>query len=589
MRIVVAVLAMISVVSGLCTMNVSAVSSNIVISQIQLGTTLSASNELIEVYNNSLSDIDITNWCAYYASSASIENGSKVACFSPDSTAIHLYLPTHSFAFAVSTAFATNYPAVGSDLRFAATLSGTAGHIRIVDNGGIIIDKVGWGSAISPETKSIITAPNGKVLQRKQLSSGTLIDTDDNSLDFELAVPRPLYSYGYIYEVQDLCTNIRGIQSVLPIGYSVDIAGNCEPPLIDLCTNIEGLQTTLLPGYEYDANGLCQPDICSNLSGFQANVPNGYFINDGSVCLLDVLPVKVNELLANAVGLDSGKEFIELYNPNDVGIDLSLYLLKIGVTSPQLYTFPVGSYINPNDYISFTNDTIAFTLLNTTSQVSVMSSDGQVIDESPQYINPADGFAWAFINGMWQYTNQPTPASMNKPSFIEPHDEEIVVEIKPCAAGQYRSLETNRCRVLVTAGSTLVACKDGQYRSETTSRCRSIATDANVLSACNANQERNTETNRCKLIASVSTEVVACKDGQERNTETNRCRNIIASANIPRAAFAVEPISDTSSNVIGWWAVGGVLAIGLAYAVWEWRQEVAHIVNKVGTFFHSHK
>ncbi|MDB5167156.1 MAG: hypothetical protein JWN26_301 [Candidatus Saccharibacteria bacterium] len=617
-RFVVAMLAVSSVICGLNIQNALAVSPSIVLSQVQLGNSASASNEFIEVYNNSSNETEITNWCLYYASASSTQIGSKLGCFVPENDSLHLYIPTHTYVFAISTALATSLPSLGSDLKFAATLSGTAGHVRVVDGDGIEIDKVGWGTtAISPETLFTPTAPLGKVLGRKvNTLLNTLQDTDNNSLDFELVTARSNYVYGSIYEIQDLCKNIAGIQTSIPGGYSVDTNANCIPPPVDMCTNIDGLQAVMPTGYGLDENDLCQPDVCSNISGLQIIVPSskeldsngncvdhdyclnisgiqtiipdGYHAGNQGLCLLDILPIKVNELLANAVGSDNGHEFIELYNPNDAPVDLIVYLLKIGIDAPKFYSFPLESAIEPHGYISFSDDDIPFTLVNSMSQVSLVSVDNQLVDESPIYNNPQDGIAWALIDGTWQYTNQPTPNAKNLASIVSQDTvEEVVVGLNPCAPNQYRNPDTNRCRLLITVGSTLVACQDGQYRSEITNRCRSIASDVATLTPCDANQERNPETNRCRLITSSTSEPTPCKPGQERNPDTNRCRTVASS--VPTAEFAVEPVTDTSSGIVGWLAVGGVCLIALAYAGWEWREELIQAVRRLSTFFHLQK
>jgi hypothetical protein len=196
--------------------------------------------------------------------------------------------------------------------------------------------------------------------------------------------------------------------------------------------------------------------------------------------------------------------------------------------------------------------------------------------------------AWALIDGAWSYTNRPTPGADNN-AFVFGTAEivEVMTDTKPCAPNQYRSLETNRCRLLMTVGSTIVACKDGQYRSETTNRCRSIAADATIASSCNYNQYRNPDTGRCKLLAATSSAQTPCNANQERNVDTNRCRNV--SAAIPDAAFAVEPIADTPGSGIEWWAVGGVVLIAIGYAVWEWREEFAQGFHRLNTFFRTRK
>jgi len=618
-RFWVAMLAVLAMVLTLCLQNASAISPNIVLSQLQLGNALSASNEFVELYNNASSDTEITNWCLYYASASSTQIGSKLGCFTPENDSLHLYLPSHSFSFAISTVLGTAQPTLGSDLKFAATLSGTAGHVRVVNSVGGEVDKVGWGStALSPETLFTLTAPVGKVLGRKVSSVANILqDTDNNSLDFELVAPRTSYAYGSIYEVQDLCRNIDGIQQAVPPTYSVDDAGNCLPPPVDVCTNLDDLQTTVPPGYGLDEFGLCQIDACQNitglqlivpagkeldqsnncvdhdfcinLSGIQAVIPSGYVATVEGSCLLNLLPIKVNELLPNATGSDSGNEFIELYNPNSTDVNLSLYRLQVGIDTPKSYSFPVGSIVPANGYISFSNDDIAFTLVNSSSNVSIISADNQLIDQSQIYSDPSDGMAWALINNVWQYTNQPTPGAENLASLVEQDDNalEITPGLLPCAPNQYRNPETNRCRLLVTVGSTLTPCKDGQYRSETTNRCRSIAGDVAALTPCDANQERNPDTNRCRLITAASSDLAPCSTGQERNPDTNRCRNVAGS--VPNVPFAVEPVADNASGVIGWWVAGGVGLAALAYAVWEWHEELFRVFRRFGTFFHSRK
>jgi hypothetical protein len=565
-----------------------AISPNIVISQIQLGNATSASNEFIEVYNNSATDVEITNWCLYYASATSIQNGSKLACFLVENSNIHLYLPAYSFAFAISNQLATATPTLGSDLKFSATLSGTAGHVRLIDSGGAEIDKVGWGTtAVSAEGASPAAVPSvGKVLNRKTIATNILQDTDVNGNDFEVVSPRTTYLYGSLYEVQDLCSNIIGIQMVLPDGYSVDTAGVCSSPPVDVCTNLDGLQTIMPSGYALDANGNCQIDVCqnldglqlilpdgmesdasggcvmhdecSNLSDIQADIPDGYKREAGNNCMLNLLPLKITEMLPNAIGSDEGNEFIELYNPNDSDVNLSNYVFYVGANDTKFYSFPAGSQIGAGQYMAFSNDDIKFTLVNTTSSVRLSSADGTLIDETPVYDNPKDGMAWAVIDGVWQYTNQPTPGSVNLSSLV-----------------------------VVTASSTLAPCKDGQYRSEETNRCRSIASDVADLVPCAEGEERNPDTNRCRSVTAVlgTSDLAPCKDGQERNPDTNRCRNVVSA--IPSAGYAPEQTSQSSNNYIVWWSLAGVGLAAISYGVWEWRQEIMRLGQKLGSFIHS--
>jgi hypothetical protein len=592
-RISIATLALILTsitVAVLSSQTSAAVSQNLRISQVMVGDAKSASDEFVELYNNSLDDLDITNWCLYYASASSVDIGSKLGCFDELSAGLHVFIPGRTYAFAASTQFSANETTTGSDLAFAAKLAAAGGHVRLTDSKNTVIDKLGWGTAVSPESRPVGAPLIGEVLQRKLVSTGVLLDSDDNLNDFEKVPPRSKYSFGSIYEVQDLCLNLENIQTAIPDGYTVDDHGNCLPRPIDICINLDGLQAVLPEGYVLDADGKCHSlDLCQNIDGIQYVVPESYKLESAGVCRLDLLPLKLSELLANADGDDAGAEFIEIYNPNDEAVKLDYYLLSIGVDLPKLYNFPANSVINPKVFAVFYNNDIGFTLVNSSGAVSLVSVEGDLIDPFVAYQNPKPGEAWALIGDSWAYTNVLTPGLPNRPSAII--QDSVVVELavtsQPCAPNQYRNSETNRCKLIAATGSIETPCKLGQYRSEETNRCRSLAADATTYAACGDGKERNPDTNRCRSVLGATTSLVPCTAGQERNPDTNRCRNVTNT--IPDAGFAVEPIKVNSSDATGWWAFAGVSTAALGYAGWEWRVEAANIVGRLRGFFRGKK
>jgi len=279
---------------------------------------------------------------------------------------------------------------------------------------------------------------------------------------------------------------------------------------------------------------------------------------DGNSCKWDVPPLEITEILPNAIGSDTGNEFIEVHNNTNQMIDLSLYSVAVGINGDKVYGFPVGATIAPGEYRAFSDSLMKFTLVNTTSRVVLNGIDGSVQGDTGAYDSPADGESWALIDGVWQYANQPTPGAPNKASL----PDEVPVDTTdtspaPCPAGKYRNPLTNRCRKISTAG--LTPCKDGQYRSEETNRCRNIVT------------------------ASVQK---PCKDNQYRSEETNRCRNLPASA-VPEAAFAVQPVKDNGVVFVGWLALSGVGLLAGGYAAWEWRSELAALWRRGLDRFHK--
>lgn len=281
----------------------------------------------------------------------------------------------------------------------------------------------------------------------------------------------------------------------------------------------------------------------------------------------------VTELFPNPKGSDIGNEFIEIFN-QDEGHSLNLdgYVLKVGAQLEKSYSFPSGTVLAPLEYRAFNNAEIKFTLLNTTSSV-LLEKDGRVLDDTIIYTDIKEGESYSMLNGGWYMTGVPTPGEPNVIADAEPGSEDLdeneddesdattTSTQKPCAANQYRHPETNRCRLIAT-------------------------TSTSTFAVCTANQYRNLETNRCRNIATSTTTQAVCKVGQERNPETNRCRNIakMTQANHGIKGDAVQTQS-TGVSWYWWLGIGGIVALILGYAVWEWRDELSKVVDRIKTKF----
>lgn len=265
----------------------------------------------------------------------------------------------------------------------------------------------------------------------------------------------------------------------------------------------------------------------------------------------------ISEVLPNPEGADTGREFIELYNPTDTPIALSSYQIRIGKNLEKSYSFPENTVIEPYSYVAFTNAEIKFSLLNTINKVQLAQGE-ELVGELVAYENPPDGASWARFENEWRYSAKPTPGTENIDSGnagVAVTDATLAVSSpKPCASNQYRNPETNRCRLITAASSGPQPCKLGQ--------------------------ERNPETNRCRSITNAAKVPAPCKEGQERNPETNRCRNIVKMTN---AEYGVKGVA-TKQAPVAWYAwlgiTGVVVGVG-AYGVWEWRVELQTIWRRL--------
>jgi hypothetical protein len=517
-----------------------------VISAAQLGGSGSGTSqqEVFQIYNNSNDDIDVTNWC--------LESGSStLACFvSPDSNT-KLILEAKQAILIGSSQFHLAYPLVNLDYVYSASnIPGTNGSLRIINSSTALIDQLGWGSEIGEGNSIQGNLAGGKAYLRVSNDGGiTLQDTNYNAADFIVGdLPQVLIGGG-IYEqevITDACPNVDGFQNEVPIGFMKNVDGGC---------------------YE---------DICDNISGLQIILPSGYY-KDGIDC--HIVPLYLSELLSNASGVDTGKEFIEIYNPTQYTTSLSGYKLQFGSKTVALPDMEIA----PATYVALSDLQTGITLTNTSGTLKLLGPDLTQLDVTT-YQDARDDESWAFIDGVWQYTDNPTPnlANISMTAAVAEGETTDDNAVATCPAGKYRNPLTGRCKKYETE-STPTPCKPDQERNPGTGRCRSIFSNTSSLTPCKPGQERNPETNRCRSIASAASKTLTpCKPGQERNPATNRCRKSVESANL--ASIKDSP-STMKSDGFGWLLAGGAMMSLGGYGVWEWRREITGGIQKIASIF----
>lgn len=524
----------------------NAVSSNIMIVRLQASgmTTNTTAYEAVEIKNNSNQSIDVTDWC--------LSNTTKeIACITTQDSSIRLDLqPGGSALFMTtileeSTKTTLGIPEYKSDFVLLSDgISTSSGTIQLLDTDKKVIDEVRWGGDSNTAPK----LENAKMLQRMSDS-----DTDVNAVDFQkITTDLNLYHRGGL------------VERVL---------------LIDICPNLPDSQSSIPIGYMTDGDGNCHEDNCDNISGLQKVVPTGYvqILSDCAAAQL-----YITEILPNVTGVDTGNEFIELYNPNSFPIDLEGYYFQIDMNSNKHYALP-STTIAAGEYVAFTDVQLGITLPNTTATLKVFTPLDTFVDQSVSYSTPADDQSWALIGGEWQYTNHPTPGSENIKSSgdntIVDESSETIATV--CPAGKYRNPETNRCKTREVDDTT--PCAVDQIRNPETNRCRSLLSVATGgLTTCKAGQERNTETNRCRTtVSAASATLKPCPTNQERNPETNRCRKKLSSAAVAQFSSVKDHNAPQKSSQYSWWLAGASLAGFGGYALWEWRVESAAFIRRM--------
>lgn len=119
--------------------------SGVVISQLQTGDSLAATNEAVELYNNSETDVDVTDWCLRYttATSQTLQSSPKY-CFAPIDLQTKIFLSANSYASIVTSSYSMP-SGTSPDGRFAGSgMAASGGHVRLLDADGLTRDLLGW-------------------------------------------------------------------------------------------------------------------------------------------------------------------------------------------------------------------------------------------------------------------------------------------------------------------------------------------------------------------------------------------------------------------------------------------------------------
>lgn len=152
-------------------------------------------------------------------------------------------------------------------------------------------------------------------------------------------------------------------------------------------------------------------------------------------------PLKITEILSNPTGPDAGAEQIELYNAGDSSVSLAGWYITDQPTESgkfNRYSLAEQSELLSNNYLAVI---LKGSFLNNKDEtVSLWTADDRLVDSVVITDGAKEGYAYAYSEGAWQWTSQPTLGGVNTIRTAKPV---TVSSTRPSASGSKAKKEAS--------------------------------------------------------------------------------------------------------------------------------------------------
>ncbi|MBI3984089.1 lamin tail domain-containing protein, partial [Candidatus Microgenomates bacterium] len=415
----------------------------ILISELATGTSLSAAQEFVEVYNTTDETVDLAGLRLQYQSATGTTWTTKLTLSGQVAPRGH---------YLVATA---DYLSDLADEVMSGGLAASGGHIRLVvevDEVESVLDLVGWGTATNAEGGNPAPASAAdSSIKRLFDADGIPIDTNDNTADFVLSAdPQPQSSPLELVEPDPA-------EELPPEDEELPVAGCPGIIISELLPNPSGTDTgqEFIELYNPAAEAItlagCALQTTANSRTFE---------------------FAVDELLAPGEYRAYGNGQTGLTLANAAGGTVWL----LSAADVELHSV---------DYQADLDDDQAWMWLSNN-------------DWRATYLPTPDE-----ANSLLELKPCPSGQVRSKETGQCRASAEVVTP-SSCPAGKVRNPATNRCRQVETTSSSLAPCGPGQERNPATNRCRATVSPTTRLQSCGPGQERNPATNRCRKVPSVT-------------------------------------------------------------------------------------
>ncbi len=120
----------------------------------------------------------------------------------------------------------------------------------------------------------------------------------------------------------------------------------------------------------------------------------------------------INEILPSPKGADDTDEFIEIYNSNNLEVDLSGWSIEDINGSVNSFNIPAGTKILANGFLTFYRPQTKIMLNNDSDGLNFFSPDKKLVD-SISYIKAPTGQSYNKTSSDWKFSATLTPGTIN--------------------------------------------------------------------------------------------------------------------------------------------------------------------------------
>lgn len=438
------------------------------------GSSVSSSDEWIELYNTTDQPIDLAGWTLKKVDTSKSTGELKNMLTIPED---HTINPTGYFVIANYNA-ADSVLAIEPDYQtISVELHNTRLQIQLVNASGVIIDTAWDGTTqpLSSDPKTTLER-NSKTIDGtiptnwhpSTKSSSIYFDINDLGSPFEENSPKPpdpipaptissidpeppnQVIAGSDWTITDIVGNNFATEGTVQIKLA-----KTNPDLSIWATILTVINDTTINSVKFEIPDDTEAGewdlVVLNPDGQSGILPDAVEILEPEE--EPVIPTYSDQIILSELypHPENGKEeFIELYNQGDNSVNLNGW--KLDDQTPggsAVYAIRTNTILGPHQYLTFPKSLTHISLNDTGDYARLLWPNDTVLAITPNYGVAETGFAYAKFNDNWRWTQQVTSNAKNiYESIDEDEEDEPIIDIDP------NSLQANEITIQLSKGKS---------------------------------------------------------------------------------------------------------------------------------------